>query len=165
MIITLVIVGIVSAFAMSRFLGANTFNAIIVRDQLIAMLRVTQQNALGRSGVSLTATPNASGSELIIVRNDSSGVIDSVSVDLDSVSLTGDINITSSCGTQNGQSAISNATPLVVNFGELGSLANSGVTGGIGPVSSGLRICLNNDPVFSVCVSPSGFAYAGDCDG
>ena len=55
---------------------------------------------------------------------------------------------------------------MTISFGELGNLGSSGVLGGAstGAVSSAVRVCLNNDPVFSVCFSPSGFAYAGDCD-
>lgn len=165
MIIALVILAIVSSVIMSRFLGSNEFNALIVRDQLISIIRTAQQNALGRTAVSLSVSPDASGDELAVVRSDSGGIVESISIDMRSVSISGDINVTSSCGSVNGQYAITNATPLTINFGELGSLANSGVTGGtIGPVNSALRICLNNDPVFSMCVSPSGFAYVGDCD-
>lgn len=160
----LAIAGIVSAFVMTRFLGANTFNALVVRDQLVATIRAAQQNALGRSSVSLTLTPDASGSTLNVVRSDSGGVFESVSLDFNDVVLSSDNNITTSCGSPNGQNVVSNAAPLTINFGELGALTNSGVTGSVGPVNSALRICVNNDPVFSVCISPSGFAYAGNCD-
>lgn len=163
LIIGLVIAGIVAAVAMSRFTDGNAFNAIIVRDQLIAMIRTAQQSALGRSNVALTLTPNASASSLTVVRSDDGGTVDTVSVNLDSVSLSGDINVTASCGSVNGQTAIASGSPLAINFAELGALGDSGV-GSVSTVVSGLRICLNNDPVFSVCVSPSGFAYAGDCD-
>lgn len=164
LIITLVILGIVSAVVIPRFISGNSFNAVLVRDQLVAMIRNAQQAALGRANVSLTFTPNSGGSDLSVARADSVGPTETVNIDLSSVTLSGDINVTSSCGSVNGQAAITDSTPMTINFGELGSLANSGVTGSVGPVNSGLRICLNNDPVFSVCVSPSGFAYAGDCD-
>lgn len=164
LIMVLAITGIVSAFVMTRFLGANTFNALVVRDQLVAMIRAAQQNALGRSGVSLTLTPNAGGSALTVVRSDSGGVVESVALDFSDVVLSSDNNITTACGSPNGQNVVSSGTPLTINFGELGSLANSGVTGSVSAVNSALRICVNNDPVFSVCVSPSGYAYAGSCD-
>lgn len=164
MIVTLVLIGILSAVIMTRFLGANTFNAIVVRDQLVAMIRTAQQNALGRSDVSLVLTPSAGGDDLTIVRSDSGGVVESVTVDLGDVSLSSDNNIVTSCGSPNGSNAVSNGAPLTLNFGELGTLENSGVTGNIGAVNSALRICVNNDPALSVCISPSGFAYRGDCD-
>ena len=164
LIMVLAIAGIVSAFVMTRFLGANTFNAIVVRDQLVAMIRNAQQNALGRSSVSLTLTPNVGGSALTVVRSDDGGVVETVALNLGDVALSSDNNITTSCGSPNGQNAVSNGTPLTINFAELGSLTNSGVSGSVGAVNSALRICVNNDPVFSICVSPSGFAYAGDCD-
>ena len=164
MIVTLVIMGVLSAVIMTRFLDTNTFNAIVVRDQLVAMIRIAQQNALGRSNVSLSLTPSAGGDSLTVVRSDSGGMVDSVTVDLSDVALSSDNNITTACGSPNGQNAVANGTPLTINFGELGSLANSGVTGSVAAVNSALRICVNNDPVFSVCVSPSGFAYRGTCD-
>ena len=164
-IIIIVLVGIVSAFAISRFVGGSSFNPAIVRDQIIAMARNAQQNALGRPDVELTLTPNAGGSELTLTVSDSGGVVNQQSAPLGDVSLSGDINTVSSCGTTGGAQSISNATPMTINFGELGDLEISGVTGSTGAVTSALRICVNNNPVNSVCVSPSGFAYAGDCDG
>lgn len=163
-VVTIVIIGIMSAFAVSRFLDANTVNAPVLRDQLISMIRSAQQNSLGRPDVSVSLTPDAAGNSATITTSDDGGSIQSVTVGLGEVSLSGDINITDSCGTTSGSNAISNAAPLTINFGELGDLEVSGVTGNTGAVNSALRICVNNNPGTSVCVSPSGFAYAGDCD-
>lgn len=163
-IVTIVIMGIMSAFVVSRFLDGDTFNAPVLRDQLVSLIRSAQQNSLGRPDVSVTLTPDGTGSTATITTSDDGGTMQSVTVDLGEVSLSGDINITDSCGSTAGSDAISNAAPMTINFGELGDLADSGVTGSTGAVNSALRICINNNPVTSVCVSPSGFAYAGDCD-
>ncbi len=163
-VITLVILGVVSAFAMSRFVGVNTFNAPAVRDQIVSIVRTAQQHAMGRPDVSVTITPSVSGDRVVIESNDDNGAINTYQADLGDVTLSGDINTTASCGTTSGSQTISNSTPMTINFGELGDLAVSGVTGSTGAVTSALRICVNNNPVNSVCVSPSGFAYAGDCD-
>lgn len=163
-VVTIVIIGILSAFVMSRFLSTDSFNAPVLRDQLIAMIRSAQQSALGRPGVILTVTPNASNSSAVISTVEDGGGIDSVTMDIESVTISTDLNTTASCGVTPGASTVSNSSPLELNFGELGDLIDSGITGSTGPVNSALRICLNNNPVNSVCVSPSGFAYAGDCD-
>ena len=60
-IITIVLVATVSMVAMSRLVEGNGFNAIIVRDQIISLARTAQQNALGRTNVSMTITPNVGG--------------------------------------------------------------------------------------------------------
>jgi hypothetical protein len=53
---------------------------------------------------------------------------------------------------------------MTIAFGGLGDLRTSGVTGSTGAITSAVRICINDSATMSVCVSPSGFAYAGDCD-
>lgn len=163
-VVVILVLGIISAVAMSRILGGNTFNAIIVRDQIVSLARTAQQNALGRSDVSMTITPGAGGNDVTLVTSDSGGTIKTVTLALDTVSLRGDINDTDSCETTTGADAITNAAPMTLAFGELGNLDTSGVTGSTGAITSALRICLNNTASESVCVSPSGFAYAGDCD-
>lgn len=165
LIITLVILGILSAVIMPRFLGSTTFNAPIIRDQVVALARIAQQSALGRDSVNLTIQPNAGGSNATItVSYDSPEVeIESASFPISDVSLTTD-NTTASCSPGGAGNSITNANPLNLNFGELGDLGDSGISGSEAAVSSALRICINNEPALSVCVSPSGFAYVGDCD-
>jgi MSHA pilin protein MshC len=167
-VIVLVIVSILAATVFSRFLDTSTFNSLIVRDQIISMARVAQQASLGRADVSLTITPAGSDSVTLDV-SDVSGSIQSVVLELEGVSLSGDINKlagnqTPSCESDNGDNAIAAATPMTINFDELGDLALSGVTGATGAITSALRICLNNVNTYSVCVSPAGFAYSGSCD-
>lgn len=165
LIVTLVIVSILAIVAIARFLRADTFNPVVVHDQLISMARTAQQSALGRSPVSLTVTPNAAGSEVVIQSVDGAGVIEEVALSLAGVSLSADINNTSSCEASSA-APISSAAPLTIAFGELGNLADTTVVNGAtgNPVNSALRVCVNDSATYSVCVSPSGFAYGGDCD-
>ena len=167
MIVTILIMSIISVVVMSRFIGGNAFNGIIVRDQIISLARSAQQNALGRADVKMTIAPNAGATEVTIATVYGAVNIASVTVPMSSLSLSGDVNDTSSCATGGGGAdAITLTFPMTIAFGELADLGSSGVLGGAstGAVSSAVRVCLNNDPVFSVCFSPSGFAYAGDCD-
>ena len=163
-IIAIVLVAIVSMVAMSRLVEGNGFNAIIVRDQIISLARTAQQNALGRANVSMTITPNVGSDSVTIVTSYAGGNIGSFTAPLDNVSLAGDINDTASCAVTSGVDAITNTAPLTLTFGEYGDLGVSGVTGSTGAVTSAVRICLNDTASESICVSPSGFAYAGDCD-
>jgi len=164
LVIVILILSVVSIVTMSRIIGGNSFNAIIVRDQIISLARTAQQNALGRANVSMTITPNVGSDSVTIVTSYAGGNIGSFTAPLDNVSLAGDINDTASCAVTSGVDAITNTAPLTLTFGEYGDLGVSGVTGSTGAVTSAVRICLNDTASESICVSPSGFAYAGDCD-
>lgn len=163
-VVVIVILAVISAVAMSRFISGNTFDEIVIRDQIISLSRVALQSSRGRSSVSLSVQPNGAGDEVTITVSDSGGSIESATVSMDTTTLTGDINETDSCATTNGADSITNAAPMTLNFGALGDLGVSGVTGSTGAVTSAARICINEEAEMSVCVSPSGFAYAGDCD-
>lgn len=165
LIVVIAIMSLLAAVAFSRFSDANTFNGLIVRDQIISLARTAQQNAFGRPDVVMTITPDAGGNNLSIVTSFDGNTIESITTPMTSLSLTGDRNQTDSCAVTGGGASISSANPMTFVFGELGDITSpSGVSGAAGDVSSGLRVCVNNDPALSVCVSPSGFAYAGNCD-
>ena len=163
-IMVIVLVGILAIFVIARFSEGDTFNSVIVRDQIVSLARTAQQASLGRSGVTMTITPNGSGSAVTLQSSYDGGTIDSYSLDLSNVSLSGDINKTASCSVDDGDFAITSAAPMTLTFELLGNLGVSGVTGNTGAISSAVRICINDSDLESVCVSPSGFAYAGDCD-
>lgn len=164
LVIVILIVGIIAAVSFSRFFDSEQLNGIIARDRIIAAARTAQQNALGRADVELTITPNGGATEAIIATSDAGGTIQSFIVSLNSVSLSGDINDTDSCATTTGADSITSSNPMTLAFDELGDLTISGVTGNTGTPTSALRICINDIVNESICVSPSGFAYSGDCD-
>ena len=164
-IVTMVLISIISVVVMSRFIGGNAFNGIIVRDQIISLARSAQQNALGRADVKMTITPNAGATEVTIATVYGVVNIASVTVPMSSLSLSGDVNETDSCASgAGGAHAITLIAPMTIAFGELGDLGSSEVGASTVAVNSAVRVCLNNDPALSICFSPSGFAYAGDCD-
>jgi MSHA pilin protein MshC len=165
LIVVIILIGIASAFAMSRMLGGNVFTPSIVQQQIISLARIAQQSSLGRSDVTLTITPNGDDTVTIDAEESSGTVtIQSVTISMDSVSFSGDINKTASCAVDDGDTAITSGAAMVLAFGQLGDLEDSGIGGGAAAITSAVRICLNNSPSDSVCVAPSGFAYAGDCD-
>jgi MSHA pilin protein MshC len=164
----LVIAGILVAVAMGRLIDGDSFNPSVAASQIISVSRNAQQSALGKSPVTLTITPSVSGDTVTLRSAFGAGAattIEQVELAGSGVSLTGDINNTASCESSSA-SAISNAAPMTIAFGELGNLASTTtVNGATGTaISSGLRICVNSSAAYSVCVSPSGYAYGGDCD-
>ncbi len=163
-VVAIVVVAILSAVVIGRFLGPNEFNGIIVRDQIVSMTRIAQQASLGRADVSLTITPNVAMDELPLEVSEIGGVVRTSTIDMNGVTLSGDINKTDSCLIDDGDTAITSVAAMTINFDELGDLEASGVTGFTGAITSSLRVCVNNEAVESVCVSPAGFAYPGVCD-
>lgn len=164
-IIVIVTISILTAVVMSRLSDANSFNGIILRDQIISLARIAQQSSFGRANVELIITPSSSGSNVTIEAKTGSTVIESATTPMQSLSLKGDVNTTSSCS-GGGANTLSNSAPMRIGIDGLGDLGDSGVVGSGYPssVSSAVRICINDDPGLSVCISPAGFAYAGDCD-
>lgn len=164
LVVVIAILSIISVVAMSRFSRGNAFEGVIVRDQIISLARTAQQNSFGRADVVMTIQPTGGG-DLEIETTADGTTVEKITTSMSALSLTGDRNVTTSCSPGGGGSAITNANPMIFTFGELGDIASpSGVSGSAGDVNSGLRVCINNDANLSVCVSPSGFAYIGDCD-
>ena len=166
-IIASLLIAIIGGVVMSRFADSNSLNGNVAQDIIISMARTALQNSLGRSQVVMTITPAADGNSATIETEYGSGpatTIRSETISLRSVTLSGDINETASCEATPGGTTLTNTAVMTLAFGELGDLDTSGVTGSTGAITSGLRICVNNVTEDSVCVSPSGFAYAGDCD-
>lgn len=167
LVIVIVTISILAYSAFSLFLRGDSFNTIAVRDLTISMIRSAHQNSLGRASASVSITPSAGGDSLTIETSDSGGTLNTATVDLDSVSLSGDINKSHpvpSCSADDGDTAITNAAPMVINFANLGDLDTSGIGGGAAAIDTVIRICVNNQADASICVSRSGYAYAGDCD-
>jgi MSHA pilin protein MshC len=167
LVIVILVLGVISATAMSRFSDENAFTGLIVRDQIISQARRAQQGAFGRSGMSMVLTPNMARTEATVEVLEASAVLSSVTVSIYSLTFTGDTNVTSSCSSTPGTS-VTDTTPFTLTFGQLGDLvASSGVAGAASfglAATTAVRLCVNEDIDYSVCVSPSGFAYAGDCD-
>lgn len=164
-IVVILVISILGTVVVSRLSDTNSFNGIILRDQIISLARVAQQSSLGRADVELTITPNASGSNVIIEAKAGATVIETASTSIQSLSLKGDVDETASCS-EGGASTLSNSAPMRIAMVALGDLGDSGVVGSGYPsaVSSAVRICINDDPALSVCISSAGFAYIGDCD-
>lgn len=163
-LVSIVIIGIIAAVALSRMLRSDTYDAIIARDQIISLSRAAQQKALGRNDIELSITP--SGNNLNIAIEDSTGPVQSAQFGSRNVSFSGDVNELDGCGVTPGTDTVSGAAPFVLKFDSLGDLMEGGVTGSTGfpvAVSSGARLCINNDAAMSVCWSAAGYAYVGDC--
>lgn len=163
LIVVIVVLSIIAAASISRFLGVNAFDSFILRDQIVSLTRTAQQSALGRSDVVLTIQPSVSLDTVTLTTSYGGGTaINSVEFDLSPIVLTGSVNNTDSCSVTLG-SAVTNGAPFIIRFDELGDLELSGFGAG-STITDNVKICLNDSPIDSVCISPAGFAYGGDCD-
>lgn len=169
LVITIVLIGIVSSVAIARMLSADAFNAIGARETIVSTLRMAQQRAIGHEDVVVTLQP--SGSDLILsLEGGGTTLTPNTTLSLRSVSLSADVDILDGCDVTppDADNALEDSKPLIIDFGELGDLVTSGVVDGtpVYPVdvTTGMRICINDDPIMSVCVSAAGYAYVGDCD-
>ncbi|MDH7942690.1 type II secretion system protein [Pseudohongiella sp. SYSU M77423] len=163
-VIAIAFVGIIAALAMSRILRSDTYNAIIVRDQVISLSRSAQQRAIGRSDVVLTLSP--AGNNLEIQIEDDNAVIQRATLDLRGVSLGADVNELDSCSGTPAADAVTTSNDLVLEFDQLGDLLRGGVTDATGypaAITSGARLCIDGVTEMSVCWSASGYAYEGAC--
>lgn len=164
-IIAILIVSIMSAVVIARFTDGNTFNGLVLRDQFVSSTRTAQQSAMGRADVELRLVPNASGDEVTITVLEKNGTIQSVQIPFASVDLTADSNITTSCSSSTPANSITGGSaPLILAFGELGEVQSASIAGSSVVSPSALRLCIDDEVEKSVCVSPSGYAYIGDCD-
>lgn len=171
LVIAIVIMGIIAAVAMSRMLEGDVYNASVVRDQIVSLARAGQQRALGRTDVAIILRPNGSDLDITtaeaFVDINNYTALQSSSIDARSVALSADVNVTASCGSTPGADTLSNTDPFVLQFDALGDLRRGGVTTATGypvNISSAARICINDDALSSICFSPAGYAYAGDCE-
>lgn len=165
LVIALVLVGIISAVAFSRLSGSDAYDPLIARNAILSMARTAQQQAIGRSDVVLTLQPQGTALQLYV--EDSGGELQRNEVRLDGLTLSGDVNQLASCGVTPGADSITGGSAMVLQFDGLGNLIRGGVEGSAGypsSITSGARLCVDNNPRFSVCWSAAGFPYAGDCD-
>lgn len=165
LIIVIMLIGIVSVVAMSRMLGPDTFNAPIVRDAIIAMARAAQQNAIGHPDIVLTL--EETGGELELRLEAGATLLESTRVELEDVTIRADVNETDSCAVTPGETVIGAGSAMVIEYDALGSLLQGGPVNGVGypfQPDGGMRVCINGEAHNSVCISPAGYAYAGDCD-
>lgn len=164
LVVVIILVGILGAVGLSRYLDRDAFETVVVSSQLISAVRSAQQRSIGRSNVSLTL--QRQGESLDMIVEDSSGEVQRSEASVANATLSGDVNITSSCGLVSGSHILGGGNQMVLEFGRFGELRQGGVTSASGypeSVSEGMRICVNNEPLYSVCISKAGYAYAGNC--
>lgn len=164
LIVVLVIVGIIGVSAFSRFVDRTAINTFAVQDAIITVSHAAQQAALGRDNVSFEI--DASGGSWIFSAIANSVTLRTVTVSSDNVVLeTGSAVASANTCANSFDTALANDFALTYNRnGDLVDFTNNSTTEVVDASFNGVRICINDDVSLSVCVSPAGYAYEGDCD-
>jgi MSHA pilin protein MshC len=151
LITVIILLGILSAFAISRFPSAQGYSATIIKNQLIASARLAQQTALSRASAGANVVLNVSviaGQWNLVVSG--GGISYSSQIDRGDEQIRFGTDLVSAC------SALAVA-PLAVSFDGDGNQIPS----------QNLRICIDSASAsfsdYEICISPSGYAYEGSC--
>lgn len=152
LITVIVLLGILSAFAISRFPSSQSYSTTVIKNQLIASIRLAQQTALSRASVDDTEHTQLQvmGDSDNWYLNISSGPVSyNAQVDRGGEQVRYGSNLTSSC------SALT-ATPFTLTLDGDGNRIPA----------QALRICIDtpsSSADIELCISPSGYAYEGAC--
>jgi prepilin-type N-terminal cleavage/methylation domain-containing protein len=163
-IVVIVLLGITGAVVVSRFFEPSTLGGVAARDGLIATIRAAQQFALGRSLV--TVEIDNTGSDWIVTAKANAATIRTLEISTRNLVLE-----TGSAGASGDTCATGFDTAVAADFelvfdseGNLEEFTNNGSTEAVNASFNGVRICVNDRVDQSMCVSPAGYAYAGNCD-
>lgn len=142
----LVILGIISTFAISRFADQQVYSGRAVMNQLLATARLAQQSALAQSSASNVEMRLAQASgqwRFQVVGGDGLTVL----LDAGAEQIRYGNNLSAAC------SALANL-PLTLQFDGSGSLTSGQNT----------RICvMEGGRNRELCISSAGYAYEGSC--
>lgn len=166
LVVVLVLIGIVSVVVIPRFMRPGTVEAIAARDGLLGAIRSAQQMALGRAQITFGIAK--SRGTLIFTAAADDEVLRTFEISTSTLKLeTG--SAAASADTCASGAAFNTLvdTDFELVFDSLGNLAeftNDGTTELVNAAFNGVRICVNDSVDMSVCVSPAGYAHAGNCD-
>ena len=148
LIMVIILLGVLSVFAMSRFPSGPSYSAVITKNQLLSALRLSQQTALSRSfsNQNVTLTITSTGGNWSFVINGGGGGSISSDVEAGSEQIRFGTNLSAVC------SSLS-ILPVTISFDGDGNRSPQ----------SNLRMCIDSDTDYELCISPSGYAYEGAC--
>jgi MSHA pilin protein MshC len=148
LITVIILLGILSAFAISRFPSSQSYSTTIIKNQLIASARLAQQTSLSRSSPAENVILNVSliAGVWNLVVSGAGGNSYSAQIDRGGEQIRFGTNLTTACSTLA-------AAPLTISFDGDGNRTPN----------QNLRICIDSDVDYELCISPSGYAYEGTC--
>ena len=163
LIVVIVIVGIIGISVFARFVNRSAINVAAAQDSIITVSHAAQQASLGRSNVSFEI--DESGGSWIFSAIANGTTLRSVSISSDNVILETGSTVTSA-NTCSNSFDIPVANDFAIGYdrnGDIVYFTNNSSTEQAGALFNGVRICVNDNVSQSVCVSPAGYAFEGNC--
>lgn len=148
LVTVIILLGILSVFTLSRFSSGQTYSSVLVKNQLLASLRLTQQTALSRASANddVVLSLTSSSDRWLFETSVGNGERFLSQVDAKAEKVYVGTDFSSSC------SALPQL-PVLITFDGDGNRVPS----------SNLRICIDADITYELCISASGYAYEGAC--
>jgi|TARA_B110001454_G_scaffold29420_1_gene28762 MSHA pilin protein MshC len=148
LITVIILLGILSTFAISRFPQKQGYSTAIIKNQLLASARLAQQTSLSRSSSidNLIFNVFENSGDWNFVISDGAGTSYEAKIERGSEQIRFGTNLTAAC------SSLSTAPFTVIFDGDGNRIP-----------SQNLRICIDSATDFELCISPSGYAYEGTC--
>lgn len=155
----LVLVGILSAFAMARMTPASAFAPNDAARAFVAAVRLGQRVAMARTDgetqLALRRTSDALQIDLRFVDGAGESLLSSVTVDHDRLAVRVD------AGALARDLAVNE--PLVFRFSGDGNLVTVTAGGAPGDVAGGVGVRLTGDAALDLCIHASGYVHRGGC--
>jgi MSHA pilin protein MshC len=157
LIVVIVLLGILSISAMSRFVRPSAFAPGIVSHAIIAQARAAAQLAASRADAQVTLVVDRIGVDWRLrVQTDLDGVVNSELVGAHNTS------IQASSGAASG--TIDATTPLIVQFDHAGNLSSVMIGAGAGSAAAGVAMVLSGDSSREACIYPTGYVADAGCE-
>jgi len=154
----LLLLGILSAVALSRLVTDSAFAPAFAADEIVAFTRLGQQTALSRQDAAVRVEVVADGGDwrLRVRMDPGSGTID---VREQRVARKNTAIVAASGAT----SAALSTSPLVLSFDGLGGLASATVGAVALDPTAGVALTVTGDASYGVCIESTGHASRGNC--
>lgn len=152
----MVLLGILSMVAFSRFVRPSAFAPGIVAHGVVAETRLAQQRASARRDAVVTLSVDRAGTDWRFVHaTDVDGVVRTELIDAANTTLQ------AQSGVANG--AVDAANPLVVQFNADGEITAVTIGAAVGDPAQGVSITLAGDSSRALCVYSTGYAVEEPC--
>ena len=154
----LLLLGILSAVALSRLVGDSAFAPAFAADEIVAFTRLAQQTALARQDAAVRVEVVADGTDWRLrVRVDpGTGAVD---LREQRVARKNTAIVAASGAT----SLPLSTSPLVLAFDGLGALASATIGAVTLDPSIGVALTVTGDASYAVCIESTGHAMRGTC--
>jgi len=156
LITVVVLLGILSMVAFSRFVRPSAFVPSIVAHGIVAETRLAQQRASSRRDAVVTLTIDRVGTDWRFLH----------STDVDGVvrtELVGASNTTLQAQSGAANNNVDAANALVLQFDSKGDVVSVTVGADVGDPAQGVSISLTGDSDRDVCIYPTGYAVEESC--